>query len=969
MRKVFLLISVLCLAQMARAQNTIGIPNIINYYKQDYKAGRQSWDIAQDRRGIMYFANNNGLLSYDGTCWRTYPLPNATTVRSLAIDKNDRIYVGGQQEFGYFYPGANGELTYTSLRNLLKPGDYDFTDVWNVEIVQQHIFFYSHKKIFEYTGHAIKVYNSINWGFLGYANGQLLAYDYEKGLVYFKNNQWVPRIKTGHLPPCIEIKSITHFGKDSLLLTSVAHGLFILKNDTIVPFESRDLKEIAAKNIAGACLLSPDKIALNTGLGGCVIINKEGKFIQRFTIREGVQTNNVLCIYPDKDQNLWVALDNGIDCITWNNAIKNIFPEPVDRNSGYTSIVRNNRLYLGTASGLYKANLPASYTDLSYTTDSFTLVENSKGQVWNVSEVNGQLLLAHNKGAYLVNGNKAVPINEATGYWTFLPLYDSLPSSVIMAGTYNGISFFKCRNNRIVYSNVYVPFESARFVLKNNNTIWALHPYRGLYRISFNEQKIPVVTSYKDRKKILSKNNNHLYRIAGRVVLATGNGIFELDAAGNDFVPADYFNKLFGTLRVDYLKEDRAGNIWFCSNKRVGVVERLGGSHRVVYIPELGDKIMPDGFEHINIIDSNNVLIAAEKGFFHLNYARYKKSNYPITTLIRMVQRAGKKESLLYGGYGEPGRKWPEPDIHYRFNSLYFQYSAILYGQQQHVSYSYFLKGLDEDWSAWTHKSEKEFTNLPPGHYVFQVKSRNNFDNESPVASFSFTILPPWYRTWWAYSLYVCLFAVILYWLYTWQQQQFRRRELQKLRQQQQQYNEEQKQLKMLHELELGKSEQEIIRLTNEKLHADIEHKNSQLAATAMNLVRKMSVFSKIKDDLNECKSIEAFKAGSKEFEKIIRLIDNELDITQEWEQFSEHFDQVHTNFLKKLKEQCPALTNTELKLAAYLRLNLTTKEIAHLMNISIRGVETGRYRLRKKLGITSNDINLYDFLIAVTSS
>jgi hypothetical protein len=183
---------------------------------------------------------------------------------------------------------------------------------------------------------------------------------------------------------------------------------------------------------------------------------------------------------------------------------------------------------------------------------------------------------------------------------------------------------------------------------------------------------------------------------------------------------------------------------------------------------------------------------------------------------------------------------------------LYFQYSAILYGQQQHVSYSYFLKGLDEDWSAWTHKSEKEFTNLPPGHYIFQVKSRNNFDHESPVASFSFTILPPWYRTWWAYLLYGCLFAAILYWLYTWQQQRFHRREQQKLLQQQQRYNEQQKQLKMLHELELGKSEQEIIRLTNEKLHADIEHKNSQLAATAMNLVRKMSVFSKIKDDLNE---------------------------------------------------------------------------------------------------------------------
>ncbi|OQP62876.1 hypothetical protein A3860_26560 [Niastella vici] len=968
MKKVFLLISVLCLNQLTWAQNTIGIPTILNYYKQDYKAGRQNGDIAQDRRGIMYFANSNGLLSFDGTFWRIYSLPNATTVRSLAIDRDDRIYVGAQQEFGYFYPDKNGELTYTSLRSGLQPGDYDFTDVWNVKIVQQHIFFCSRKKIFEYNGHTIKVYNSINWGFLDYADGKLLAYDFEKGLVCFKNSQWIPCIKTGSLPANVEIKSITHFGKDSLLITSVAHGLFILKNDTLVRFESRDIKEIAASNIAGARLLSPDKIALNTSLGGCVIINKEGKFIQRFTIREGVQTNNVLCIYLDRDQNLWMGLDNGIVCITWNNAIKNIFPEPVDRNSGTSSIVHNNQLYLGTSSGLYSTGLSAAGTDLSFTIGSFTLVENSKGQVWNVSEVNGQLLLAHNKGAFWVNGNKAVPVNEGTGYWTFLPLNDSFPSSVIAAGTYNGISFFNYKNNRFIYSDVYVPFESARFVVKNNNTIWALHPYRGLYRVSFDEQKRPVATSYSDRKMILSKNNNHLYPVAGRVVLTNDNGIFELDPTGNEFVPSGYFNKLFGTLRVDYLKEDGAGNIWFCSNKRVGVIDRSGGGPRLIYIPELDDKIMPDGFEHINIIDSNNVLIAAERGFFHLNYARYKKSKFQLTTFIRMVQRAGKKENLLYGGYVEPGKKWLEPRINYRFNSLNFQCSAVLYGQQQHISYSYFLKGLDEDWCAWTHKSEREFTNLPPGHYIFQVKSRSNFDNESAIASFSFTILPPWYRTWWAYSLYFCVFAGIMYWFYKWQQQQFRHREQQKLLQQQQRYEEQQKQLKLFHELERGKNEQEIIRLTNEKLHADIEHKKAQLASTAMNLVRKVSVFSKIKVDLNEFRNNEGFKAGSKEFEKIIRLIDNELDITQEWEQFTSHFDQVHANFLKKLKDYSPALTSSELKLAAYLRLNLNTKEIAQLMNISIRGVETGRYRLRKKLGITSNDINLYDFLITVTS-
>lgn len=967
MRNLILLLSVLCLGQIACAQNTIGIPNITNYFKQDYNAGRQNWNIAQDHRGIMYFANNSGLLSFDGTFWRTYPIPNATIVRSLAIDSSDRIYVGGQQEFGYFYPNEHGELVYTSLKSLLKKTDYDFADVWTVQVVQQRIFFQSNRKMFEYSHGTIKAYPSIYWGFLGYVNNELLAFEYQKKLVYYKDGQWLPRVKTGTFPPGIQIKAVTNLGNDSLLLTSFSHGLYILKGDAVTPFETPDIKEIAAKNIAGACLLAPDKIALATNLGGCIIIDRKGKFIQQLTKNEGIQNNNVLSLAMDKDRNLWLGLDNGIDLINYNNAIKNIFPEAVDRNTGYTSIIHNNRLYLGLATGLYKVDLPDTNGDISYVKGQFTLVENSKGQVWNVSEVNGQLFLGHTKAAYLVNDNKATLLDDKSGFWIFLPFYDSVPSSVIMAGTYNGINFYNYKNNHITNTHQQALFESARFVVKNKNIIWAVHPYKGMYMISFNEQQQPVVTNYNDKKKILSQNHNHLFRVAGRMVLTTDNGIFEFSDAANDFIPSAYFRKLFGNILIDFLKEDKAGNIWFCSHKRLGVAEKTGGNYRLVYIPELDDKIMSNGFENINIIDSNNVLIAAEKGFFHLNYARYRKSKYPLTTLIRKVQVATSREDMIFGGYAQPYNLLADPSIAYVSNSLHFECSAIIYGQQHNTTYSYFLKGFDIGWSPWGRKTEKEYTNLPPGKYVFQVKCRTNVDNESPVASFSFTILPPWYRTWWAYILYTTALFAVLYWFYKRQQRKYRRREAEKLLQQQQRYAEEQKQLQMVHELQMGKREKEIIELKNEKLQADIEHKNTQLASTAMNLVRKMEVFSKIKDDLNAFKHNEEFKGGSKEFQKIIRLIDSELDVTQEWEQFTEHFDQVHSNFLKKLKEQWPDLTPTELKLAAYLRLNLTSKEIAHLMSISIRGVETGRYRLRKKLGLTSNETSLYDFLISIT--
>jgi DNA-binding CsgD family transcriptional regulator/ligand-binding sensor domain-containing protein len=964
MRSLFLLIAVLYFGSIAYAQNTIGIPNITNFFKQDYKAGRQNWDVAQDSRGIMYFANNNGLLTFDGSFWRTYPIPNATIVRSLAIDKNDRIYVGGQQEIGYFTPNERGELVYTSLRQIIK--DSDYADVWTIQIVEDHVFFHAHRKIFDYHNNTVKAFTSTFWSFLGYADKQVLAYSYENGLVYYKDGQWVPRVKTGTFPNGTLLKSVIDLGHDSLLLASISKGLFILKGDVVTNFETPDIKEMSAKNIFGARLLSPSTIAFNTNLGGTIIMNKNGKFIQQLTKNEGIQTNNVQNLFLDKDQNLWLALDNGIDLVSYNNAIKNIFPEATDRNSGYTSIFHNNSLYLGVATGLYKANLSAKDGDISFAKGSFSLVENTKGQVWNVSEVNGEIILGHSGGAYLIKDNKAILFDNKNGFWGFFPLYDSFPSSVIIAGTYNGINFYNYANNRLTKLHE-TRFESARFIVKHNNRIWTIHPYKGIYIVSFNGNNEPIVTNYNDKNKFLSKNHNHLYKVAGRMVLATDNGIYEFDDAINDFKPSAFFKKLFDTIKVEYLKEDKTGNIWFVSNKRVGVAERTGENFRLVYIPELDDKITVNGFENINIIDSNNVLIAAEKGFFHINYARYKKSIFPLTTLIRNVKVLTRKEELIFGGYALSVDNAAKQSIEYASNSLHFECSAIIYGQQHTIAYSYFLKGFDNGWSDWSQKTEKDYTNLPPGKYVFQVKSRTNVDNVSSVASFSFTILPPWYRTWWAYTLYALALFALLYWFYKRQQHKYRKREVQKLLQQEQRYAEEQKQLQMAHELQMGKREKEIIELKNEKLQADIENKNSQLASAAMNLVRKMEIFSKIKDDLSAFKNNEETKAASKEFQKIIRLIDSELDVTQEWEQFTEHFDQVHSNFLKKLKEQWPDLTATELKMAAYLRLNLTSKEIAHLMSISIRGVETGRYRLRKKLGLTSNEASLYDFLISIT--
>ncbi|MGB8195272.1 MAG: triple tyrosine motif-containing protein [Chitinophagaceae bacterium] len=957
---VLILLAAFAFPAGLHSQNTIGIPTIVNYSRQDYSAGNQNWNITQDSSGILYFANNNGMLSFDGTSWRTYPLPNKTSIRSLAMGKNNRIYIGGQEEIGYFSPAANGELAYTSLKSLLNKKDYDFADVWNVFVWNDRVFFRSYRRLFEYDHQKIIVHKSNNWIFLGNTGKELLAYEAELGLVGYRNGQWVKRASVGSLPSNSLLRAALQVGKDSTLLLTATHGLFMLRHDTIFPFTAPDINAITTKNISGACLLSDERIAITSNIGGCIVINKKGEFIQRFTKEEGIQYNNVLAAFLDKDKNLWFGLDNGIDLVVYSNAIKRIFPDMGERNAGYTSIVHNGYLYFGVSTGLYRIQQDTSEKkDLSYTKGRFEFIENSQGQVWGLSEVNGELYMGHHRGAFIIRGNRAVAVNDQSGHWKFQALQMQNLPQYIIGGTYTGINLYPSNNAQAAKHPVNVRFESARFVVTTKDAIWNAHPYKGLYKVQFNARNEPVVSMYDDRKGILSRNHNKLFRLRNKMVLTNDNGIFEYDENTKDFVRSAVLEKIFGRRHVSYLKEDGKGNIWFCLDKRIGIVDLSEKDPRAVFIAEIDDKILGGSFEDINIIDSANVIVAAEKGFFHINYAQYRHSRFPLRVLVRSVSSNAPDEGLLYGGHGSQQAK---PSIAYKGNSLRFEFSSIIYGQKENSEYSFYLQGFDKGWSEWVKRSYKDYTNLPAGDYVFQVKCRNNVDSESPVSTYSFTVLPPWYATWWAYTIYALAFVGVLYFFYKRQQRKYRRLQQQKLQEQQRKYDEEQKQLQYQHQLEIEKNEKEIIRLRNEKLQAEVQHKNSELASSAMNLVRKMEILSKLKENLLEYKANPDKDKSHKDFLKIIKVLDSELDNPHEWEQFAVHFDSVHTNYLKRLKEHFPDLSTTELKLAAYLKLNLTSKEIAQLMNISIRGVETSRYRLRKKLAL-DNKINLYDFL------
>ncbi len=958
------LVLLFCLPFSVFCQNTIGLPDVTNYSKQTYAAGLQSWDIRQDVNGILYLANNEGLLSFDGQYWNLYPLPNKTIVRAVEITADGRIYVGGQDELGYFYPGENGRLVYHSLAALIPQKDKSFGDVWDIVVFQRSIFFRSASRIFRFTGNAVASFSPRNeWGYLGVCNGALYAQDFTAGLMRFEKETWVPLQERTALPLNTPVTAILPAGKDSAVVTTLKNGLFVLSGTAVSKLASLNNPLFENERIYGAATVSTGRVALATNNSGVYITDFKGNIIQHFSRKEGLQNNNVLSIFPDRQGNLWLGLDNGIDMVAYNSAIKQVKPFLLD-GSGYANIIYKNRLYAGTSSGLFSVELE-DVKDLSFSKGDFVQVNNSRGQIWGLAEINGQLLLGHHEGAFVIRDNTAMPIAPGNGFWNFVPLSATFPAAQVVAGNYKGLALFNYSNGVFGAAAQLPGFEeSCRFVaFDGEDNIWVSHPYHGVYKVG----RSPGDTGwehrlYTDKDGLPSTLNNHVYKVKNEMLVASVKGVYVYNRSRNVFEPSPFYQKLLGSQSIRYLKEDAAGNIWFVHEKTLGVIDFSAKEPSIIYLPELNNKML-SGFEFIYPVNQRNIFIGAEKGFFHVNYEKYRQTIPVLQVQVRMVQILGKTDSLLFGGYvKDTGSRQVQdiiPRISNGWKTIRIEFASALFGYQSNLEYSFRLKGFDESWSEWSHRTEKEYTNLPGGSYTFEVKVRNNLGSESAIAAFAFTTLPPWYGTGLAKLFYVVLFAASVLLLFRWQKKKFRA--------QQARYEAEQQRLQYIHELERSKTESELMALRNEKLEAEINFKNSELASSAMHLVKKGELLSKVKTELSQVMKGSANPEAANELKKMIKTLNEDDHIDQEWEKFAHHFDKVHSDFVLQLKEKHPTITPNELKLCAYLRMNLSTKEIAQLMNISVRGVEISRYRLRKKLGITS-ETSLFDYLINMGS-
>lgn len=954
----------------ANAQPGIGTPAIKNYTHTDYNASAEIFGASQDKNGMLYFANNDGLLTFDGSYWKIYPLPNKAAIKSLAIDPSGRVYVGGQDEIGYFFPNKQGILKFHSIKHLLPQKARQFADIWNVVLFNNEVFFRTIECVFEYRGNEVRTFDAYGgWRLLAKAGHQLYAEDKDEGLMVYKNGQWQRFVKTQTAD--LHITGIADYGNDTLLVTTFKNGLFYLSKSALTPKPTAIDAILRSDMVSCFKKTGINEYAIGTMANGLLIINGDGKQLGQFSNADGLQNNNVHAILSDADKNLWLGLENGIGFINYNTSITHIYPSKSSQLKGNAVSIFANKLYIGTSNGLYNTPLDPGHTDISNNTGIFTEVGNTKGKILSLNEIDGHLLMGHQDGAMVVEGNRVKPLITDHGVWMF----KGIPSSAdVIAGTFTGLQLIRYENGNFkAVTKVDGIYESlGNLARDNNNAIWATHPYRGVYKmlLSTDRKKVSHYTQYTTNDGLPSVLNNHVFFIKGKILIATEKGVYAYDEVKNKFNPSVFYRPIFGDAAVEYLTDDDRGNTWFISEQHVGVIDfgkpTPHARYSIIYFPELTGQVVR-GAEYIYAYNMKNIFVGSSDGVFHLNYSQYVQSERRSNVLLSSVKAIAEKDSLIFGGFFMKNNQVSADQdmgqiatLVNHWNSFHFEYSSTLYAEKSNEEFSYKLMGFDESWSKWSTKTEKDYTNLPYGWYTFSVRARNNLGVASVPVNYTFIVKPAWYQTVWAYLLYLSVAGLIIYYA-----SKIQRR---RLAIQQKKHEEEQQRLSYLHSLELDRNEKEIISLKNENLEAELHYKNKELATKTMHLVDRGRLLLDIKDELNN--RIKKMNAPdlTYQFRSVFKLLSDTEKNDDDWNNFAIYFDEVHNNFLSTMKAKFPALSSTDLKLCAYLRLNLSSKEIAQLLNISLKGVEISRYRLRKKLQL-STEVNLYDFLIDMTKS
>lgn len=961
-RWFWLLMYVPC-AHLAAQSSLSGLPFTRNFQPLDYKAGIQNWSITQTRQGLVYIANNFGLLEFDGDQWQTYGMRNGTKVRSVARDARGRIYVGGQGDFGFFFPDARGRLAYTSLADRLEKQYRDFDEAWNIYIDNEKVYFCTFSNIYVYdqqTFRTVRPKDGIDHSYL--VNRQLYVNVHHQGLGILQDQE-IRTIKGGTQFKDQSLAAVLPLHDDQLLVATFQDGIYTLKDGIAKPWNAA-LQQLLKTSIVNCMLrLRNGNFAVGTQNSGLLVLSPEGDLRTQLTSGRGIDNATVLCLYEDDLNNLWVGQNNGLAYVELGSPFTFINKQMSIPGSGYAAYLQDHTLYLGTSTGIYFREKDSA--------SDFKLVDNTRGQAYHLGHYGNDLLAGRHHGATHIEGSTGEVLSTEFGSWVYLTLKDH--PDRLLEGTYTGLQLYALVNGHWKFKKKLSGFdESSRVMAEDpSGDIWVTHGYKGAFRITLhpNLDSIAKVSFYGTDKGFPSNLLINVFKVRNELLFTSTNGVYTYDRATDRFVPDTFFTPRLGKNdQVWFIREDALGNIYFISRDHIGVFKKNSLGDYTLEENAFGKirKHLNDDLISMVILQNNEVLFGAKDGFIHYNpyHPAEQKSNFK-TLIRRVVTTSVNRDSVLFFGHytnhdsisDQQGEMLPE--LRYRNNSVNFTFAATSFEGNADPTYQYYLENFEKEWSDWGAKTQKEYTNLKEGDYVFHVRARNVSGEISPVTTYAFTILAPWYRSGWAYFCYGLSVIAILFAAFNFVDRKYQRE--QRLMEQKQQEELSQKDTALEHLSQ--RSQEEITRLQNEKLESELQHMNNELATSTMHLLNKNEFITSIKNQLAHILKKNTNEEVRKELTQINRNIEQNISADDDWEHFQFHFDRVHGDFSNRFKTSFPSLSPQELKLSAYLRMNLSSKEIAQLLNISVRGVEISRYRLRKKIQLDRNK-NLQDFIL-----
>ena len=551
------------------------------------------------------------------------------------------------------------------------------------------------------------------------------------------------------------------------------------------------------------------------------------------------------------------------------------------------------------------------------------------------------MFCGHNIGTFVIEDDEANLVSSIPGTWNIQAIPES---SDLLQGNYAGLSVLEKKDGQWGLKNKIDGFDySARFLeIDEKNDLWINHEHKGLFKLKIDKdfKNITKVTIDSTAKKGI---NSGIVKYDGKLIYASENGVFSHNIEQGGFVKDTLLSSVFtdgNSYTSGKMVVDSANNLWLFSDKSINYISKGQFSEELMVntlaIPnKLRNSII--GYENVSLLENGKYLLGTTSGYLIMD----NTATVPIKKFIHLNSFTVRSDEVE----GRLALENDQTNLGARQNTVSFEYSVPDFSNFLTTEYQLFLEGYNSKWSNWTESNTITYENLPAGDYTFRARARAGNVNTSNEISVKLEIDRPWYRTNTAIAVYILLGILFFTGLHATYKGYYRRQRETLL-------ETTEKDMK-LKEMEAQK---EIVQLRNKHLNQDIDARNRELAISTMSMIKKNETLNAIKSELGKLEDNNGISS-------VVQVIDKNLNNKEDWEFFEAAFNHADKDFFKNVKEVHPQLTANDLRLCVYLRMNLSSKEIAPLLNISHRSVEIKRYRLRKKIEL-SREINLNDYFI-----